>query len=289
MTGIEGESKTGAVPFQDEPAAHALYDQMIEALRKADSLSFVCHSVNNYRGKDFPNECTYRAWLKKPNYLRLETQTSAPEKDGIIIGDADTLWIYWPKGRPKMFGDEDTEADKQKRLTSYMKEEAYTLSHSVCYIGGIMILDLSATFHGYADSLQEYLDGVRTLPAENIEGEDCDGIELSFMNHQRSRYIWMSKHDHIPRRIKQIVRVSYDLIFDEDWSSVTLNADIPASMFVWKPREGWTQWVEPPIEIGLLKPGTKAPDFELASADGKKIKLSDYRGRTVWFYVWRAG
>ena len=45
----------------------------------------------------------------------------------------------------------------------------------------------------------------------------------------------------------------------------------------------------PPIEDGLLKPGTKAPDFDLASADGKRIKLSDYRGQVVWFYIWRAG
>jgi len=60
-------------------------------------------------------------------------------------------------------------------------------------------------------------------------------------------------------------------------------------MFAWKPPDGWTEWKQPPIEAGLLKPGTEAPDFDLASADGKRIKLSDYRGRVVWFYVWRAG
>ena len=105
------ESKTAALPFQDEPAAHALYNQMIEAMHKADSLSFV--SRFKFEGKNFAQECTYKAWLKKPNYFRVEAQSSTPGRDGILIGDGNTLWIYWPKGRPRMFGDEDSEADKQ--------------------------------------------------------------------------------------------------------------------------------------------------------------------------------
>jgi outer membrane lipoprotein-sorting protein len=284
------ESKTAAAPFQDEPAAHALYNQMIEALHKADSLSFVSRS--KFEGKNDSQEFTYKAWLKKPNYFRVEAQSSTPERDGILVGDGNTLWIYWPEGRPQMFGDEDTEADKQKRLTSYMKHPAplasHSIAHEVMYIGGITILDLS-TFHGYTDPLQQYIDGVKSLPDEKVGDEECEGIEVSIMKHQRSWYLWLSKRDHIPRKLKEIVRVSYDLIITEDWSSVTLNADMPETLFAWKPPEGWTQWVRPPIEIGLLKPGTKAPDFELALADGNKIKLSDYRGKTVWFYVWRAG
>ena len=60
-----------AKPFQDDPAAHALYNQMIETLRKADSLSFVCR--NEVRGKnEAPYVKTYHAWLKKPNYFRVE-------------------------------------------------------------------------------------------------------------------------------------------------------------------------------------------------------------------------
>ncbi len=38
------------------------------------------------------------------------------------------------------------------------------------------ILDPS-TFHGYTDSMQPYIDGVKSLPDEKVEDEDCDGIE----------------------------------------------------------------------------------------------------------------
>jgi hypothetical protein len=76
---------------------------------------------------------------------------------------------------------------------------------------------------------------------------------------------------------------------NEEWSSVTLNADLPETLFAWKPPEGWTQWRWPDPEERLLKPGTKAPDFELVSTDGNRIKLSDYQGQVVWFYIWRVG
>ena len=107
------------------------------------------------------------------------------------------------------------------------------------------IIDPS-TFHGYTDSLQPYLDGVKGLGTEKVGDEDCDKIEVSIMKHQRSWYLWLSKRDHLPRKLKQIVRVSYDLVMNEEWSSVTINADIPDTMFAWKPPEGWTEWKMPP-------------------------------------------
>ena len=45
----------------------------------------------------------------------------------------------------------------------------------------------------------------------------------------------------------------------------------------------------PDIEEGLLKPGTVAPDFDLASADGSRLKLSNFRGQVVWLNKWRCG
>ena len=34
------------------------------------------------------------------------------------------------------------------------------------------------------------------------------------MKHQRSWYLWLSKRDHLPRKLKEIVRVSYDLVIE---------------------------------------------------------------------------
>ena len=109
------------------------------------------------------------------------------------------------------------------------------------------------------------------------------------MKGQRSWYLWVSRRDHLPRKLKQIVRVSYDIITHERWSNVTVNPEIPLEKFCWEPPEGWTQWRLPAPEERLLKPGAKAPDFDLLSADGQRIKLSDYYGKVVWFYIWRAG
>jgi outer membrane lipoprotein-sorting protein len=294
------ESKAAVAPFKDEPAAHALYNQMIDAMRKTKSFSYVSRCSSE--GKEFKQEGVYRAWLKKPNCFRVEADFGTVRFKGkehktgsgirgILIGDGTTLWIYWPQGR-SMYGSEDAATYAKTRMTSYMTSPAppggHSIGHEMCYIGPFPILDPS-TFFGYTDSLQRYLDGIKSLGTEKVAGEDCDKIELSIMKHQRSWFLWLSKRDHLPRKLKQIVRVSYDLVITEDWSSVTIDGDIADTMFVWKPPKGWTPWKLPEPEDKLLKPGTKGPDFDLASADGRRIKMSDFRGQVVWLYIWRAG
>lgn len=281
------------VTFEDEPAARALYEKMIETMRIAESLSYRSDYRWESKGREI-GRCTYTIWIKKPNYFRVETENSKGAKGGTLVGDGDYLWIYWPGNRP-FFSSEDRDSYEKTRSNVYMKEATPVGKHSIGHKTGLLgsgmsmpIIDPS-TFHGYSDSLQPYIDWIRSMGEEKVGDEECDVIEVSIMKNQRSWYLWLSKRDHLPRKMKQVVRVAYDIIMHERWTEVTINAEIPTEKFAWAPPEGWLEWRLPSLDERLLKPGQEAPDFELASADEGKIKLLDYRGKVVWFYIWRAG
>jgi len=279
--------------FTDEPTAHTLYDKMIETMRKADTLFY----ESDFRGEADGEEsghCTYTIWMKKPNYFRVEVISSKGEKGGTLIGDGNDLWIYWPGDRP-YFWWEDVNHYEKTHSNVYMKKATPIGRHSIAHKTGLLgagldmpIIDPS-TFHGYTDTLQSHLDSVRSIGTEKVSGQECEVIEVSIMKGQRKQYLWLSKQDNLPRKLKEIVHVDYDIITDELWSNVTIDAEIPTEKFVWSPPTGWKQWQLPSPKDKLLKPGQEAPDFEFLSINGSKIKLSDFRGKVVWLNIWRVG
>jgi hypothetical protein len=273
--------------FKDEPEAHRLYEKMIETMRNAESLYYRVR----YSESDVVPE--YIIWLKKPNYFRVEAFNSLGDQCGTLVGDGDNLWIYWPLWNSPIA--DEIWVDRKSRPQVYMKRATplgrHSIGHEVGWLRagiGMMIIDPS-TFHGYTDSLQPYLDGARSWYTETIDAQECDVVEVSFMKRQRIWYIWLSRQDHLPRKLKEVVRVARPIIGYEYWSDVQINTEIPDDKFVWKPPAGWQEWSPPDLEEKLLKPGTEAPDFELLLADETKVRLSDYRGKIVWFYIWRAG
>ncbi len=285
-------------PFPNEPIAHALYNRMVESMRGAQTLSWTATFRTETPHGVF-GLGSYRIELKKPNYFRMEgTRAGAEKVSGVLIGDGERLWIHWPDGKPQYPWERKGEylaEYEQHEHSFYMTKPAALAQHSIGHEAGLLGAGLSmtivdaSTFHGYTDSLQPYLDGVRSLGVKEVDGEKCDGVEVSFMKHQRSWYLWLSRSDYLPRELREVVRVSYDIVKYETWSDIVVDEEIAGDRFAWSPPEGWVEWSMPPIEEGLLKRGTLAPEIEGPTLDGDTIKLSDYRGNFVWLNKWRCG
>ena len=290
------QAKQGTDPavFKDEPQARVLYGRMIEAFRRPQTLSYKSDYRWAGQGGQELGHCTYTVWLQKPNQFRIEGVSAYDQRSATLIGDGQTLWLFWAGDRPQ-FSIEEDETYKKTRSNVYMRKPAPPGGHSIGHETGLLGVGMSmpvldpSTFHGYTDSLQPHIDGVMGIGTEKIGDEECEEIEVSIMKHQRSWYLWLSPKDHLPRKLKQVVRVSYDIVTDEVWSDIVIDGPVPAEKFVWTPPEGWQTWRLPTAAEVLLKPGTPAPDFELPLVDGKMVKLSDFRDKIVWFYIWRAG
>ncbi|MCP4259631.1 MAG: redoxin domain-containing protein [Planctomycetes bacterium] len=274
---------------KDEPVAHALYEKMIETIRQAESLSYtsVCDDNPDERNS------TYNILLKKPNYFRVE-MSNFLSGGSTFVGNGDNLWFYWKGVRP-FSAYEDSDSYEKTRANVYIKKATptgrYSIREQINMFGMawiVTILDPS-TFHGYTDSFAPYIDGIRSRGIDYVKKEECEVIEVSFMRAHLTRYFWISRKDHLPRRIKEIVRLANNNVVVEEFSDMTLNARIPQKKFTWSPPDGWRQWEKPGPDDILLKPETEAPDFEVLSADGGKIKLSDYRDKVIWLYIWQCG
>lgn len=294
VTTSDGASKAAgrAVTFPDEPTAHALYDKLVGILKEAKMFSYVSQYRWEANGQEL-SHATYHMWLKKPGFARMEVSRDE-EPQGTLVGDGKQFWIFWNGDRP-MFGSESWEDYEKTRSKVYLRDprpaERNSLAHMAAKMGCMSMLILQPSiFHGNMGSLEPHLDGVRSRGTEDVAGEPCDVIEVGYMKGQRSKQYWLAKSDHLPRKLKETVRVATgDIITDEVWTEVTLNGEIADEKFVWTPPADWKPWSEPKIEDGLLKPGTPAPLFDLLGSDGKRVRLEDFRGKTVWLVFWRLG
>jgi len=278
--------------FQDDPLAHALYDKMKQALQDAETI--YCRSQYQFEIPNLtPIYCQYELWMKKPNYARMEAYTMGSLR-GILVGDGEFFWIYWPNGRPK-YNYEQMDEYLKTSYNVYTKVLSPVGHHSLAHMidklgaGTLMTIIEPSVFHGYIDPFDYYIDGVKSLGFENINEEECDVIEISFMKGQRTRQLWLSREDHLPRKLKEVIRVQQILSKEEVWTDLSLNQEIDDDKFSWKPPHDWQEWSLPDYKQGLLEPGTEAPDFDLFLVDGNRIKLSEQRGKVIWLMFWRAG
>jgi len=275
---------------RDEPAARAIYETMIEKLQKAERLSYMSSCSGPDARASFHN-----VRLEKPDRLYLDAVNGMSSKTTTAIGDGNNIWIYFSGDRPFVRTIDDDESHERTISEVYVRQattgERNSAAADMDLLGRAwygLILD-PEIFHGRTDPLEPYIDGIRYRGRNKVGSEMCDVIEITYMNAHRARHFWISTQDHLPRRIKEIIRLAENHVTVEEWMKPDTDPEIPPRTFTWSPPEGWRQWTPPSPERFLLPAGSQAPDFELRSAGSGTISLSAYRGKVVWLHVWQAG
>lgn len=273
--------------FKDEAKVHKIFDKMVKRIKGAKTLYYESVYWFGVEGTESREKTTYRIWLKKPHFGKMEALVNN-RITGTCVVDGKFQWIYWGHKELTFEG----ESFEKFNNTTYMQSSI----HKGYYLSGriaqelqahmaMLTLDPNIFFSGLAHKA-EFIDGVRSHGTETVNGETCDIIEVSYLENERSHYYWVSRNDYLPRKVVGVVRMDVNLISKEIWSNVFVNMDIPDAMFSWNPPEGWTQFFYPELLENLLDKGTPAPDFELVSIDGNKVRLSDYIGKVVLLHFW---
>jgi peroxiredoxin/outer membrane lipoprotein-sorting protein len=274
--------------FKDEVKAHRLYNRMISVFRNAKSIYYESVCWSGPEGSESLRQSAYRIWMKKPYSVRMEAGINN-KITGTLAGDDKNMWIYWGDKTMTFEGESFDKYNNTTYVQIPARKQHYFPVNLVQELkAGIPTLVLEPNrFYGTEHTLDDVLDGVRSHGTEVVNGEECDIIEASYYDNQRSHFYWISRKDHLPRKVVSVLRVNVNIISKEIWSNVFMNMDIPDALFSWSPPESWTQYVTPELKENLLDKGLVAPDFELKSIDGKDIRLSSYKGKVVLLYFWQ--
>jgi len=277
-----------AMIVAEEPAARALYEAMLDAARDAETLSYRSFCSGPDSGPS-----AYSVQLKKPNLVHVEMTNGLSTKVTMVLADGDRVRISWSGDRPFLKVD-DFERNEPTQSNVYvdMSGSPADVAGQMARLGvawSDLVWSPSVFFSG-ADEFEPYIDGIRLRGTNEASGEECDVIEVSYFKAQRMRHYWLSRKDHLPRRVKEIVRLAgQNHVIAEEWFRVEIDERISDERFAWSPPEGFRAWEPPELEDFLLKPGSDAPDFELPSISGGAIRLSDLRGKVVWLCLWQVG
>jgi len=98
--------------------------------------------------------------------------------------------------------------------------------------------------------------------------------------------LWVDAKDLLIRRLRAVTRsaAGEETVFLEEKHKVTgTNRDLEPAKFQFEPPQGARQVAA--FGTASLR-GREAPDVELEMADGRKVKISDFRGKVVLLHFW---
>ena len=244
---------------QDDAKVKEALNAVAGAMKDASAISFEVDVT--MKGQAARSTATVS--FKRPNLARLDY------KDGLIVLDGKTYWYYSKK-------DNQYIKEKQDPKTALLLAEPLS----------------PLFFQQTADKLLEKATGLSHLK-EKID--DVDYEMVTFKPPEGSDAtewrIWIDGKKMIKRAIMFRPGEEGDPIEQRfEFKSVDLAPKFTDDTFTFTPPKDAIEShdTEEDLQKTLLPEGSAAPEFTVTGLDGKDLKLSDFKGKTVvvvfWFY-----
>lgn len=283
---IPGPARPGD---EQETTGAEIYQRFIDALDGMKSLSLDSKYLWTAGGETI-GDCTIKYYLEKPDLYRVEIIDRNGKLAGILVCDGTFSWKRWPLGT-SFFSQYTGTIQNETKI--YTKDPAYkgmSINHQLNILPEVCMPVFNANaFFGGQESVMAYLDDIELLGEEEIEGEPCHKLKVSMMEGQRVRTIWLSKNDHLPRKLFSDLLVANPQTTTEVWSGIAVDTELEDELFAWKPPDDYEERRIPTVEEMILQVGDVAADFTLDDAEGKPLALADFDGKIIWLMFWRIG
>jgi len=258
----------GALPETPEgKKAQEIFEAAQAMLRKVEAVEYSVEILRQGEGID-PKEAPTRRRVqaKRPNMARFEEASARWE--GVYLLDGAWLWIFPKTGKTYR---RSGQMDFYLTISGIHTEPYYRL---FCEKNPTRVL-------GGAHDVK--------VGRENVGDVECDAIEWTqpdSMRNEKKHRFWIDA-DRKPRRYRLEWKYQGKTYVESvTYGPLDLAATPAAETFRFTPPADWADEGKVDMDDLLVAVGSKAPDFEATDLDGRKVKLSDFRGKAVLLNFW---
>ncbi len=243
--------------LQDDAAkAKQLLEAAAAPAKDAPSVAFECQS--KWKGVDLKQKAAIRA--KRPDLVRIELVGG--DQEYLCVLDGKSMWVYL------------------KASNQYVKSSPPPLD--TLGFGPLFTILL-----GKSEDVLKEAKNV-SVREERAGDERWDVIGWSGAQDTENKLYLDSKRK--PRRFELRVRMGGETYEQTvEYGAIDLAPKIAEDAFTFVPPKGATEMNPRTGKEELLPQGTDGPDFEATGLDGKKVKLSEYKGKPVLLNFWFHG